>query len=227
MSPTSVMQYFGGIRNRFGTGAAVHELLRKLVNKLAYVECFHIVALERERLQRPAADAHGRFSSFVATRAQLESMREQPQWRINDVLMRNHAAGDACIVSCVDGAAAGYTWVHADGHPELLPGLAISVPHGWIYNYAGLTLPEFRGAGLQAWRHHAVLGDPRWSDCLGMIGYVRAANFESRHGQAKSGYRRVGSIWLIGRRSERYWAFVSPSLRRRGIRRIVLPAAQG
>lgn len=145
-------------------------------------------------------------------------MRQDPRWDISDERMRYFRTGDVCLLSYVDDRLAGYTWVHAQGRPELIPNLVIAVPGDYLYNYAGLTLPEFRGAGLQPYRHHAVLNQAQWKDRKGLLGYVRYTNMASRKGQEKSGYRRIGSMWLLG--SRRHFAvYFSRSLKAMGIRR--------
>ncbi len=99
----------------------------------------------------------------------------------------------------------------------------IAVPDSYVYNYAALTLPEFRGLGLQPYRHHQLLDSGLWHDKRGLLGYVFQTNYASRKGQAKSGYRRIGSIWLLGSRRH-YLTWFTPALRRLGIRRL-RPAA--
>lgn len=52
-----------------------------------------------------------------------------------------------------------------------------------------------------------------------MLGYVKATNFASRQGQGRSGYRRIGSVVLMGSR-KRFAAWLSPALRRSGVHRV-------
>jgi len=109
--------------------------------------------------------------------------------------------------------------VHTRGEPELMPGLRLRVPGTYLYNYAGFTHPSFRGVGLQSHRHRAVLERDEWSDRSALLGYVFATNFASRRGQAKSGYRDIGTIRLLGSR-ERFLVWPSSSLRRIGVERM-------
>ena len=92
------------------------------------------------------------------------------------------------------------------------------MPEDYLYNYAGFTIPQFRGSGLQAYRHHSVLGQERWLGRRGLLGYRRSTNYSSEKGQAKSGYRKVGSIVLWGSKG-RFFAHFSRSLRAMGIKR--------
>jgi hypothetical protein len=95
----------------------------------------------------------------------------------------------------------------------------ISVPAQLLNNYDGLTLPEFRGLGLQPYRHHQLLNSGLWQDKRGLLGFVYQTNFASRRGQGKSGYRTIGSIWVFGSRRH-FVALFSGSLRRLGICRL-------
>jgi hypothetical protein len=215
----SSWDYLSQIGSRFGSVAALQYALYTLVNKAMFFECFHVIVLDRDRV-RPLEPTPGHTLSYrLATLQDLESMRLEPRWDISDERMRFFKAGDCCVLSLVDGRLAGYTWVHADGRPELMTNLVIAVPTEYLYNYAGLTLPEFRGAGLQPYRHHVVLNHERWRDRKGLIGYVRYTNRASQKGQDKSGYRRIGSIWLLGSR-RRFWTHFSRSLRDMGIKRL-------
>lgn len=214
--------FLGAIRatyKRFGLSAAVKGGLEGIVNAFIFVDCLHIIVLERAALKPLSPEAAKRFSSRVAAPEELARLSKEPRWEIDEAKLRFAAMGDTCILSLVDGHPAGYTWAHTLGRPELIPGLTLSIPSQFVYNFAALTLPEFRGVGLQPYRHHSVLDNERWKDKGALLGYVRATNFASQSGQTKSGYRRIGKIWLLGTRRH-YAALFSKSLRDLGIRRI-------
>jgi hypothetical protein len=209
----------GDMRARFGTGASVQHALYRLLNLVMFFEWFNIIVLDRDHVRPLDPALTARFSSRLATVADLEAMQANLRLDIRSVSFEHLRAGDSCLLSYVDGKLAGYTWAHTLGRPELTPGLVISVPAQLLYNYAGLTLPEFRGLGLQPYRHHQLLNSGLWQDKRGLLGFVMHTNFASRHGQAKSGYRTIGSIWAFG--SHRHFVTLfSGSLRRLGIRRL-------
>jgi hypothetical protein len=219
--------FLGSVRAtfvRYGWVAAVKLAFESLLNTVIFFDCLHIIVLERSALKPLKADALQRFSSKIATMEELEQLGRDPRWEIDKVKLGFASMGDTCILSFVDGKPAGYTWAHTLGRPELIPGLTISVPPTFIYNFAALTLPEFRGVGLQPYRHHSVLGQERWKDRGALLGYVRATNFASQSGQAKSGYHPIGKIWLLGTR-KRFVALFSRSLRDLGIGRIASAGA--
>jgi hypothetical protein len=206
-------------RARFGTGATVQHALYRLLNSVMFFEWMNIIVLDRDHVRPLDPALTARLSSRLATLADLEAMQANPPLDIHPERLASFRAGDSCLLSYVDGKLAGYTWAHTLGRPELMPGLVISVPAQFLYNYAALTLPEFRGLGLQPYRHHQLLNSCLWRDKRGLLGFVIQTNFASRHGQAKSGYRTIGSIWLFGSRRH-FVALFSRSLRRLGIRRL-------
>jgi hypothetical protein len=207
------------LRDRYGTVAMLQHALHRLLNTVIFFECMHIIVLDRDRL-RPLEPARtAALRSRLATRADLETLRARPELGIDATKLANFQAGDVCLLSYADGKLAGYTWAHTLGRPELIPGLVIATPQSYVYNYAALTLPEFRGRGLQPYHHHQLLDSGLWPDQRGLLGYVVLTNFASRKGQAKSGYRKLGSIWLIGNQRH-FIAWLSPALRRLGMRRL-------
>jgi hypothetical protein len=219
MGLKSFVAYFAGIRHTHGTAAMLAAVAHNLTNRAIFFECFHIVVLDRAcvrplKLADPTA-----ITSRAATSEEVRAMRWQPQWEVNDKLLEAMSSGDTCVLSFFNGVAAGYTWAHLEARPEITPGLSISVPRDYIYSYAGLTLPEFRGLGLQSYRHHSILETHQRLNRKGLISCVRAVNFASRNGQAKSGFRKVGSMWVTRWRG-RYRTLFSPGLSRLNIRRI-------
>ena len=207
------------VRRRFGAKAGLQHFLVELLNRFVFFDCLHLIRLERETTTSAANEQSLRYRSRVASAQDLARMADDPRWEIDETKRSQFERGDACLISSIDGEDAGYTWVHSRGVPELLPGLVLSLPDSCLYNYAALTLPEFRGSGLQAYRHAAVLGSELWQDRSALIGYVRATNFASRRGQSRSGYRSIGRIWLLGSRRS-FLVHCSRSLTRLGIHRI-------
>lgn len=208
-----------GLRRRFGLAAALEHAAYRALNRVMFVEWMDIIALERERLRTLDPALTARLSARLAGLADLEAMTHDPKLGIGPGEIASFRAGDACLLSYVDGELAGYTWAHTRGRPELVPGFVISVPDDYLYNYAGLTLPAFRGLGLQPYRHRVLLESSLCEGKRGLLGFVLRTNFASRRGQGKSGYRTIGSIWLVGTR-RRFVALLSSDVRRAGVRRL-------
>lgn len=220
MTPrVSRWQTLGASLSKFGWGATLHYALHRLVNRFFLLERLHIIVLDRDKLRAVRPKEAVRLSWRLASIEDLQEMRKDAKWDIGEDKIGLFRAGDKCILSFVDDRLAGYTWTHTAGRPTLLPGLTISVPAQYLYNFAALTLPDFRGHGLQPYRHHAALTSGLWGDRRGLLGFVRATNYASRHGLVKSGYRRIGTIWRFGSRRA-FRVYCSPSLGRIGVRRI-------
>jgi GNAT superfamily N-acetyltransferase len=207
------------LHSRFGTGRTLRHVAFRLINKFFYFDCLHIIVLDRDNLRSLDPDETHRLSAKIATLHDLKEMGEQGYWHIHQKKIEFFYQGDSCLLSYVDNELAGYTWAHTNGCPELVPGLRLSVPHEYLYNFAGFTHPNYRGYGLQAFRHHALLNYHRWKDRKGLLGFVVHTNYSSKRGQDKSGYQIKGNIWLIGSKSY-FHAFIGKNLRTMGIKRI-------
>lgn len=206
---------------RYGLFRALVRALDGVLNTYLRCDRLYIILLDRESLKLPASIDVDRLSSRFATYDELLEMRQDPKWRnlINDELMSCYEEGDRCLLSFCDGQLAGYTWVHRAGRPRILSGLRISIPAHYVYNHNGYTRSEFRGRGLQPYRHVALMNYPDLADRTGLIGFVKYTNWSSQKGQGKSGYHAIGSLWLFGTK-RRFAVFLSPRLKKMGIRRI-------
>jgi hypothetical protein len=215
----SIFQAVNALRSRFGAAKTFKHVMYRLVNRLFYFDCLNIIVLNRENLKPLDAANMDRLSTKIATLEDLRQMQKQGCWDTNQKKIGLFNQGDTCLLSYVDNKLAGYTWAHTNGCPELVPGLKLSVPDEYVYNFAGFTLPDYRGCGLQSFRHHELLNHPQWKDKKGLLGFVIHTNYSSRRGQEKSGYEQLGNIWLIGAKSN-FYALIDKNLQSMGIRRI-------
>lgn len=204
---------------QFGTLAAARYLLDRMVNSVVRAESWKIVVRERDRLLPQDPAMCSQFSCRTATLSDLEAMQSDPRLGIGESRLRSVEAGDVCLLSFVDGQVAGYTWARREGPAEIMPGLQTSIPEQLFYDYAALTLPEYRGLGLHAYRQDRLLTSDQFADKAGLFGFVRATNFASRHTIARTGGRIVGTLWLFGTRRH-FVARFSRSARRLGMCRL-------
>lgn len=215
----STFQVFHELRSRFGATKTFKHALFRFVNKFLYLECLHIIVLNRQNLRPLHPNNAYTLTTKIATWEDLKEMEREGYWEIERRKLDFFNQGDTCLLSYVDNKLAGYTWAHANGRPELVPGLVLSVPREYLYNFAAFTLPEYRGYNLQSFRHHELLNHHQWKDRKGMLGFVLHTNYSSKKGQDKSGYTRIGSIWLVGKKSN-FYALIDKNLRSMGIKRI-------
>ena len=215
----SIFQTLKEFRSRFGAAKTLKHAAYRFINRFIYFDCLHIIVLDRENLRKLDPDNTHKLSTKVATLEDLREMEQQGCWEIQQRKVAFFYQGDVCLLSYVDNQLAGYTWAHENGCPELIPGLRLSMPHEYLYNFAAFTHPDYRGCGLQSFRHHELLNHSRWQDKKGLLGFVIHTNYSSRKGQGKSGYTKIGNVWLIGSKSN-FYAHISKNLRSMGIRRI-------
>ncbi len=207
------------LRSRFGAAKTLQHAVFRLVNRFFNFDCLHIIVLNREDLKSLDPAKTHRLSTKIATLEDLKDMEKQGYWRIHQREIEYFNRGDTCLLSYVDNKLAGYTWVHTNGCPEFVAGLRLSVPHEYLYNFRGFTNPDYRGYGLQSFRHHELLNFHRWINKKGLLGFVVHTNHSSRRGQEKGGYKRIGNIYVIGSKSH-FCALIGKNLRSMGIKRI-------
>jgi len=207
------------LRSRFGTAKTLQHAAFRFVNRFFHFDCLHVIVLRRENLRPLDPAKAARLSTKIATLEQLKEMKKQGCWGLPEKTVDYFKRGDTCLLSYVDGNLAGYTWALESRCPTLVVGLTLSVPREYLYNFCGFTHPDFRGYGLQSFRHHALLNHQQWRDRKGLLGFVVHTNCSSKRGQDKSGYRRIGKIYIIGR-GHKLYAHLGRSLRSMGIRRI-------
>lgn len=215
----SRIKAFKELHSRFGMARTLQFAIFRQINKLFYFDCLHIIILNRENLKPLDPAKTTRFSAKIATREEIVEMEKQGCWGQPPKALEYFDRGDICLLSYVDNKLAGYTWALKSECPTFVEGLTVRAPHEYLYNFCGFTHPDYRGYGLQSFRHHALLNHQRWKDRKGLLGFVVHTNRSSRRGQEKSGYKRIGKIYIIGTKSK-VFAYIGKSLRNMGIKRV-------
>ena len=211
--PRAWLRQVARTRREAGWTVALWTALEPGLRALLGLEAITVLHLPRSALQAaPATEGVSR----LAQAQDLQALEAAGDWGMDAVKWRCFEQGDWALLSEYQGQLAGYTWVHERGCPEILPGLWLRLPPGWLYNFAAFTHPRFRGAGLQAARHRAVFSQPRWQHHTALLGWVHWSNYASQRGQSRSGYRSLGHLlaWGWGRWR---WHWLSPALRRQGL----------
>jgi hypothetical protein len=207
------------LRSRFGIVRTLQHVAFRLINKIICFNCLHIIVLNRENLKPLDPNKTSRLSTKIATLEDLKEMVNQGCWDLPPKTFEYFNRGDSCLLSYIDNKLAGYTWVLGDKCHAVMEDIKLSMPNGYLYNWAGFTLPEYRGYGLQSFRHHELLNHPRWRDKKGLVGYVNQTNYRSKRGQVKGGYERVGKVYIVGWKSN-FHAFIGKNLLNMGFKRI-------
>ncbi len=214
-----VFRSLGELHSRFGVARTIQHAAFRLINKFIHFDCLNIVVLDRDNLKPLDPAKTSRLSTKIATLEDLEEMEKQGCWSLPKKAIEFFNRGDSCLLSYVDNKLAGYTWILKNGCPSLVPGLSVSLPEGYLYNFCGFTHPDFRGYGLQSFRHHELLNNQQWSSRKGLFGFVVYTNRSSQRGQHRGGYTKIGNIYIIGFKSHVY-AYIGKNLRSMGIKRV-------
>jgi len=206
-------------RSRFGAVRMLRHAAFRLINRIIYFDCLHIIVLDRDDLKSSDPAKIRRLSAKIATLEDLKEMEEQGCWNVHQRKIDFFNQGDTCLLSYVENNLAGYTWAHLSECPEFVAGLRLRIPDEYLYNSSAFTHPDYRGYGLQSFRHHELLNLHQWRNKKGLLGFVVHTNYSSRRGQEKAGYKKIGNIYVIGSKSH-FYAFIGKNLRDMGIKRV-------
>lgn len=206
-------------RSRFGAVKTIRHAVFRLINRIIYCDCLHIIVLDRDDLKSLDPAKTLRLSTKIATMGDLKEMEKQGCWNIHKRKIDFFNQGDTCLLSYVDNNLAGYTWVHTSECPEFVAGLRLRIPNEYLYNSSAFTHPDYRGYGLQSFRHNELLSHHQWRNKKGLLGFVVHTNYSSRRGQEKAGYKKIGNIYVIGSKSH-FYAFIGKNLRDISITRV-------
>jgi len=215
----STLKTLEEFRSRFGAVRMLRHAAFRLINRIIYFDCLHIIVLDRDDLKSSDPAKIRRLSAKIATLEDLKEMEEQGCWNVHQRKIDFFNQGDTCLLSYVENNLAGYTWAHLSECPEFVAGLRLRIPDEYLYNSSAFTHPDYRGYGLQSFRHHELLNFHQWRNKKGLLGFVVHTNYSSRRGQEKAGYKKIGNIYVIGSKSH-FYAFIGKNLRDMGIKRV-------
>ncbi len=201
----------------FGVAKSAMTFLNFLSTRFLFIDCWNIIVLKRERVKIPPNIDRDRLSVRFATYEDLinfeskglvpkkSAERMKDSWR--------------CLLCFANKKFAGYTWVWLGKDPLMAPGFRLEIPDNLVFNHFAFTLPQFRGMGLQSYRHYALLNTVELSEKEGLIGWVQYTNWASKRGQEKSGYKTIGHILIFGTKRH-FYTYFSKALRSFGIQRV-------
>lgn len=215
----STLKTLEEFRSRFGAVKTLRHAVFRLINRIIYFDCLHIIVLDRDDLKSLDPVKTHRLSAKVATLKDLKGMEKQGCWNIHQRKIDFFNQGDTCLLSYVDHNLAGYTWAHMSECPEFVTGLRLRIPNDYLYNSSAFTHPDYRGYGLQSFRHHELLSLHQCRNKKGLLGFVVHTNYSSMRGQQKAGYKQIGNIYVIGSKSH-FYTLIGKNLRDMGIKRV-------
>lgn len=189
--------------DRFGLFWAVLGFIYRLVKRTLFLEILYIILNDRDKLTKPKSKVQERLSFKIATKEDLLNLKDKKEYQVDDDKIELHDSGVMCLLNYSDNEVAGYTHADLSGRPTLKPYLKLDIPDTMIYNFAGLTVPKFRGRNHHAMRHYELMQLPQCMDKRYMMGYVDFSNLAALRGDKKSGYSKIGHIAVFGIRGSK------------------------
>lgn len=183
-------------RQRHGTGALLHLLCIRLINRLFPFKILrgaHIAKVDAAFIGYPPHYT----PSFLAPRAlhdfAADPATEMSQGFVDDAL-RN---GDECYAICDGKTLAAYGWYSTRPTPISPSDLVLHFAEGYVYMYKGFTETRYRGQRLHAIGKTRALQHYLESGYRGIVSYVESTNFDSLKSNARMGARIFGSVYVL------------------------------
>lgn len=208
LTDLSIVQKAFRKRQRHGTGALLHLLCIRLINrlfpfKILRGEC--VAKVDAGLIHYPPHYT----PSFLAPRA-LHEFAADPAAEMSrafvDDALRN---GDECYAICDGEKLAAYGWYSTRPTPIKPSDLVLHFAEGYVYMYKGFTEPRYRGQRLHGIGKTRALQHYLESGYRGMLSYVESTNFDSLKSNARMGGRVFGSIYVL-QLFGRWFTFSSP-----------------
>lgn len=139
----------------------------------------------------------------------------EPKWEIRDRDFLAFQKGDLCLLQFVDDNLVGYSWLAPELLTELTHGFHFNLPDSMIYNYKEFTISEYRGQGLQKYRHWKLCEYAKEIGKNYLLTSVNQLNLKSLRAVKKSGYKRIGTfiystkkpvLKFVLKISRKYWS---------------------
>ncbi len=192
--------YLRDVARHHGVRAALRVALwRALHPRSARLE---LVALTDPRPLPSAVEAAREHAFRFATEADLLHYGADARANIVASDLEGLRRGDRCLLQLDGERLVGYAWIAGSPLVHVEDGFHINLPDDTVYNFKSYTASEYRGAGFQALRHLQLLQRLEPEGKRRLFGYVNHLNLDSRRGVRKSGYRRVGVLWIVRKRGK-------------------------
>ena len=167
-------------------------LARLGVIKIGYVLAFDIGAENRAGLTCPAGVEVRELRHDEARN--LAARREG--WFFPQAVDESLSRGDRCFAVLVDGVVACSNWCSVQPLSQF--GLLLKPPRDGFFEHRLFTTPEFRGRRLQALLREFVMEVHSAEGYRWYLNTMYSTNSSSLRAAFKLGFRRVGTIILLG-----------------------------
>lgn len=201
----SDLRYLGLLR----TG---YQIMMKVINLCCD---FRIIRVsKRETVHPDFLDDGDRLTWRFLDDRQLAELAAQPDGTLTPSAARAAIArGDECFGAFDGDQLACYAWY--SNQPTDDDGLTVQFSPDYVYSYAAVTLPEYRGRRLHPIRMNRVLREYLARGRKGIVSTIDSQNFRALRGAAKLGVEEIGYVVVL-KFGNRAWTYASSGCRRHG-----------
>lgn len=190
---------YKAIYQRFGLLATLHDFCISAIEKIIHFRLLliyvHSDVLAIGTPPIPGLDIHVMSAEELEQHIGAPGL-DLPRSHIEQAL----ANGDKCIGAFLDGQLCSYAWYAQ--HPSTSTNrLTTSFGSDYAYAYKNLTLPAYRGRGIQRWVKNYALSLYQDQGKKGVLVAIDSNNFSSRRTTAAVGARvTAGYAYFLGRK---------------------------
>ena len=197
MSPGRIVEHTLDNARRYGTAAAMRELVCRAANKLVDLRILRaMVVCLSDVGDASLFDAQGLNARF-ASDAELATYAAAGEYELSDAFLRDaRARGDRCYALFDGKALAAYGW-YARRPTPIDDYYVLHFDTSHTYMYKGYTVQAYRGRRLHAIGMCRALRAFSEEGSAGLVSWVDANNFSSLQSVARMGYRIFGDVYLL------------------------------
>jgi hypothetical protein len=190
--------------SRYGFRSAFLGISYRIIRKFIAFEVWSVLLNDRDNIKRPVQNEDETLDFKIASEQDLKWLLDNKKDIVDKHLLDNYNRGDICLLNYSGGTFAGYTHATVNGHAVLDNFIELALPDDMIYNYAGLTIPEFRGRKHHSIRHFELMNTDPCKDKKSILAYVNFDNFAAIRGGLKGGRYLIGYIVSYGLRKKKH-----------------------
>ncbi|HVY45686.1 MAG TPA: hypothetical protein VHB21_07395 [Minicystis sp.] len=218
------LEYTHQIADKYGLGAAAHDVAVRAVNKLGHFEILHAMVLTMDTLDRSYLEGPGFTWGFLGEAALLDKARAEGA-DLDEAFVRDAMAhGDRCYAALDGDTLASYGFYSTRPTP-IDEHAVLHFDPAYAYMYKGFTRPAYRGKRLHGIGMARATAELVAEGKRGLVSYVRSNNFASLRSCYRLGYRDFGRIVLASFGDVRR-AWASAGCKRFGFRAEVVDAPE-
>ena len=218
---SKILDRVSNLRRHHGTAAALQWLTARSLEKTLRLEVSELSCLDGN--QRSASGAtqprlNSEFTCRFLTPVEIALFGVDPANDLSVAFASRPTVGLDCCFAVVDRERlASYSWYalrSIEGEHHV--GVPMSFPANMAYMYKAFTHPDYRGKALYGIGVTKALEALAPRGVTRLVTSINRANFASRAGCRKIGFKPLGNLWTLGTGAHRI-AWTPHAARRLGI----------